>query len=116
MQYANGIFVDDDGYSNFSLRGKKYHARKRADEEARQKAGAYDVILKDKEEQDKKDAEAKAKAELDAKIQEEAQKLVADKLASMQPPKTKSNKLPLIIGGVAVIGIVTFLLIKKLNK
>ena len=114
--WQNNTFIDDNSYSNFSLRGKKYHARKREQEEANKKAGAYDVLMQDKAEQDKKDAEAKAKAEKDAKIQEEAQKLVADKLATTQPPaSTKSYKIPLIIGGVSLVSIVVIVLVLK-NK
>jgi hypothetical protein len=41
----NTSFVDDDGFSNFSLRGKKYHARKRAIEEANKKANELNALI-----------------------------------------------------------------------
>lgn len=114
--WQSNTFIDDNSYSNFSLRGKRYHARKREQEEAKNKAGAYDVLMQEKAEQDKKDAEAKAKAEMDAKTEEEAKKLIAQQGLQNNPAPVKSYKIPLIIGGVAILGIVTIFLIKKLNK
>jgi hypothetical protein len=106
MQYANGIFVDDDGYSNFSLRGKKYFARKRAEADAKAKAQELEKTKAELE---------KTKADI-VEVKNQAEQLAQQVVQNTPAPAPKSNKLPLIIGGVAVLGIVTFVLIRKFKK
>jgi len=111
MDYANGFFVDSD-YSNFSF----VETLKKRRESLKKKAQA--------------EADAKTKAELEntkAELQKTKQDIKdlkndAEKVAEQVVVNTpalvekKSNKLPLIIGSVAVLGILTFVLIKKFNK
>lgn len=111
MYHANGVFVDDD-YSNFSfgetLKKRLESKRKKAQAEADAKTKAELETTKSELEKTKADIN-----ELKSNAEKVAQQVVQNTPA---PAPTKSNKLPLIIGGVAVLGVITILLIKKLNK
>ena len=130
-QESEKCFANDDKYSNFSLRGKKYHARKRqetanqqadaerqASEQAKADADALKKIADDKKakaEAELKDAqdkleEAKAKEE---KAKEQQKVAEVKQVEATQGNKTDYTKIALIGGGSLVAIVLIALLLKK---
>ena len=124
-------FTNDDMYSNFSLRGKKYHARKRqetakqqadaerqASEQRKAEADAMKKIADDKKakaEAELKDAQDKldeAKAKED-KAKEEQKKAEVKQVEATTTNKTDYTKIAMIGGGSLVAIVLIALLLKK---
>ena len=107
----SSTFINDNDYSNFSLREMMEKAKQRR----KDLAGGQ---LRSDVDKSKKELED-TKSELQ-KTKEEVEKLKSDtiKVAEQQTPNlpTTKSKLPLIIGGALVFVIATFVLIKKLKK
>jgi uncharacterized protein YlxW (UPF0749 family) len=105
----NGIFIDSE-YSNFSF-GETLKRRL----ESKKKKAQAEADAKAKAELDNTKAELeKTKSDIE-ELKSKTTQVVEEKKVNL-PETKKSNKLPLIIGSVAVLGIATFVLIKKLKK
>jgi uncharacterized membrane protein YukC len=107
-------FIDDNEYSNFSLRDMMETAIKRKKDLASGKLRS-DLDTSRAELQTTKSELDKTKKDIE-ELKSVSNKAIEQKQDINQPlPLTSKSKLPLIIGGVVVLGIGIFVLIKKLR-
>ena len=123
--YNNSFTINDDFYSNFSLRGKKYFERKRALEAANNRAKEINVLLNlptpTKESIPTKEGEPVkdiliAEPIKEILIKEPTKEILIAEPKAAEPTTSKIKKyiIPSIIGGVLLVTGIIFLY--KRNK